>query len=94
MTRQIDGKSYWRPDIFHAVAAFVGLVLGVGGAFIALDARYANKDMTDSTVRELKATDTELRREFLESVRRIEDRLERATQRNSGPKADLELRPD
>ena len=79
MTRTIEGQKYWRPDLFHAVAAFVGMLLGIGGAFIALDARYANRDATDRAVTELKADDTELRREFLESVRRIEDRLERAT---------------
>ena len=93
MTRSIEGKTYWRPDLFHAVAAFVGMLLGIGGAFIALDSRYANRDQTDRTFTEMKATDTELRREFLESVRRIEDRLERAT-RNNGPHADLEMRPD
>jgi len=79
MTRTIEGQKYWRPDLFHAVAAFVGMLLGIGGAFIALDSRYANRDQTDRTFTEMKATDTELRREFLESVRRIEDRLERAT---------------
>ena len=79
MTRTIEGQKYWRPDLFHAVAAFVGMLLGIGGAFIALDSRYANRDQTDRTFAEMKATDTELRREFLESVRRIEDRLERAT---------------
>ena len=93
MTRSIEGKTYWRPDVFHLVAAFVGMLLGIGGALIAMDARYANKDATDRTVAELKASDTELRHEFLGSVRRIEDRLERATRR-AGPSADLEMRPD
>ena len=93
MTRTIEGKTYWRPDLFHAVAAFVGMLLGVGGALIAMDARYASKEITDRAISELKASDTELRHEFLESVRRIEDRLERATRR-AGPSADLEMRPD
>jgi len=93
MTRSIEGKTYWRPDVFHLVAAFVGMLLGIGGALIAMDARYANKDATDRSFVELKATDTELRHEFLESVQCIEDRLERAT-RNNGPHADLEMRPD
>ena len=81
MTRTIEGQKYWRPDVFHLVAAFVGMLLGIGGALIAMDARYANKEATDRAVTELKASDTELRHEFLESVRRIEDRLERATRR-------------
>ena len=93
MTRTIEGQKYWRPDLFHAVAAFVGMLLGIGGALIAMDARYANRDATDRAVTELKASDTELRHEFLGSVRRIEDRLERATRRGRVG-ADLELRPD
>lgn len=93
MTRTIEGQKYWRPDVFHLVAAFVGMLLGIGGALIAMDARYANKEATDRAVTEAKASDTELRHEFLESVRRIEDRLERATRRGV-VSPDLELRPD
>lgn len=81
MTRTIEGQKYWRPDLFHAVAAFIGMLLGVGGAFIALDARYAQKLVVESDVSRLEQSDRELKRELLESLHRIEDRLDRSVRR-------------
>ena len=51
MTRNIDGEKYYRLDALHALAAFVGLMIGAGGALITLDSRYAAKSEMEEVKR-------------------------------------------